>query len=60
VCQDVPFILAGGGLETGRWLKVPSGTAHAKLLVAVAQRFGIGLDTFGDVTAGAGALELDA
>ncbi len=57
VCRDVPVVLAGGGLQTGRWLRVPSGeTPHARLLVALARKFGVALDTFGDVTAGAGAL----
>jgi hypothetical protein len=58
VCKDVPFVLAGGGLSTGRWLKVSQPTPHSRLLVAIANRFGLPLDTFGDVTAGAGALEL--
>lgn len=62
VCRDVPAVLAGGGLAGGRWLRVPSGdTPHARLLVSIAQRFGLALDTFGDVSAGSGPLaELDA
>lgn len=58
VCKDVPFILAGGGLKTGRWLKTPPDTPHARLLTAICQRFEVPLDTFGDVTAGTGVLEL--
>lgn len=57
VCTDVPVVLAGGGIEAGRWLKVPSGeTPHAHLLVSIAQQFGLTLDTFGDVSAGSGPL----
>ncbi|HRE91579.1 MAG TPA: DUF1552 domain-containing protein [Myxococcota bacterium] len=58
VCKDVPFVLAGGGLRTGRWLKTSPDTPHARLLTAICQRFELPLDTFGDVTAGSGALEL--
>ena len=57
VCKDVPFVLAGGGLPAGRWLKVPSGdTPHAQLLVSIAQMFDLPLDNFGDVSSGSGAL----
>ncbi len=57
VCKDVPFVLAGGGVAGGRWLKVPSGdTPHAQLLVSVAQMFDLPLDNFGDVSSGSGAL----
>lgn len=58
VCKDVPFVLAGGGLKTGRWLKTAPETPHARLLTAICQRFEVPLDTFGDVTAGTGVLEL--
>jgi len=58
VCKDVPFVLAGGGIEAGRWLKVPTDTPHAALLIGICHQFGVNLDTFGDVTAGSTALEL--
>ena len=57
VCKDVPFVLAGGGaaMKHGRWVRT-GGEPHARLLVWIAQRFGLALDTFGDPGAGNGAL----
>ncbi len=54
-CDDVPFVLAGGGLRGGRLLEA-DGARHAALLVSICQAFGIELDTFGDPAAGSGPL----
>jgi len=58
VCQDVPFVLAGapGCFTPGRYLDL-GGRPHAGLLVSIANAFGLGLDTFGDPTAGTGGIE---
>ena len=47
VCTDVPFVIAGAGFETGRYLSVPGG-AHAKMLVSVANALGVETTSFGD------------
>jgi len=47
--SNMPFILAGkagGKIETGRWLRVPS-TPHNNLLVSVLNLFGLPETTFG-------------
>ncbi|MCB9548341.1 MAG: DUF1552 domain-containing protein [Myxococcales bacterium] len=55
VCQSVPFVLAGGGLPGGRYLRYP-GESHARLLVSICQHLGLDNDTFGDPTTGQGPL----
>ncbi|MEZ4473522.1 MAG: DUF1552 domain-containing protein [bacterium] len=55
VCQSVPFVLAGGGLRGGRYLRYP-GESHARLLVSICQQLGLDNDTFGDPTTGRDAL----
>ena len=57
ICTDVPFVLGGGGAFTGgRYLDVGH-AYHSKLLVSIAQAFGINIDTFGDPASGNGGLE---
>jgi hypothetical protein len=56
--NNAPFLLASGvntfaaasgkKLQTGRYLKYPSGTAHSGLLTVVGQMFGLTLTNFGD------------
>ena len=56
VCTDVPFVLGGGGaFSGGRYLDVGQ-EYHSKLLVSIAQAFGMELDTFGDPGSGSGGL----
>ena len=54
-CDSVPWILAGGGLSTGRYLKLGH-VNHAKVLVSICQRFGLTNETFGNPAAGSGGL----
>lgn len=57
--KDMPFVLAGnagGSLVTGRSLAYTSGTSHSQLLVSIANKMGINIDTFGDGLSGPGGL----
>lgn len=56
VCTDVPFVLAGGGFEGGRYLQY-DGVSHSHLLVSICQALGLDNDTFGDPSTGSGPLE---
>ena len=58
--KNMPFILAGnacGDLVTGRSLSYTPGTSHSKLLVSIANKMGINIDTFGDALSGPGGLD---
>lgn len=57
VCDDVPWVLAGGGgaFEAGRLLDA-KGASHGQLLVSLARAMGVPLDSFGDTGAGTGPL----
>jgi hypothetical protein len=46
--RNMPFVLAGGGLRTGRWVKFSDGTPHNNLLVSLLNVFGDPRTTFGD------------
>ncbi|MBX2798891.1 MAG: DUF1552 domain-containing protein [Myxococcales bacterium] len=52
VCQEVPFVLAGGGgyFSMGRYVDV--GTTHDGVLTSVANALGVPLDRFGTGTVG--------
>jgi len=52
---NMPFLLAGGGLRTGRWVKY-SGQPHNNLLVSLLNLFGDPRTTFGDDRCCTGAL----
>jgi hypothetical protein len=52
---DMPFLLAGGGLRTGRWLKYER-VSHNDLLVSLLRAFGGTEMTFGDPTYSHGPL----
>ena len=56
--DNMPFFLAGngGGLRTGRWLRVTSGTSHNALLVAILNLFGDARTSFGTSSYSAPAL----
>ncbi|MDX2055603.1 MAG: DUF1552 domain-containing protein [Polyangiaceae bacterium] len=56
--QGLPFILAGGTsrLKAGRFLKFTDNTRHARLLVSVANQFGLDLTTYGTTDTGSGPL----
>lgn len=58
-CDSVPWVLAGAPatLQPGRYLKLGHAN-HARVLVWLAQAFGIEGDTFGDPNAGRGPLEV--
>jgi hypothetical protein len=59
VCTDVPFILAGPGggkFKPGRFLDF-GGAHHTRLLVSIAQAFGLPLEEFGNPNAQQGPLE---
>ncbi len=56
-CESVPWVLAGGGLRTGRYLQL-GGAHHAQVLVSICRRFGLTNETFGDPVANGGALEV--
>lgn len=59
VCESVPFVIAGsagGRFQTNRYLDF-AGDPHSKLLVSIAQAFGMELNVFGDPIAGEGPLE---
>ncbi len=55
--DSAPFLIAGGGFGMGRWFEYETTrvsdyehrcTPHQGLLVSVAQRFGLNVNTFGD------------
>jgi hypothetical protein len=46
--KNMPFLLAGGGLRTGRWVKAATDTPHNNLLVSLLNLFGDPRTTFGD------------
>lgn len=57
--QNTPFVLAGGAggaLKTGRFLDVPKGTTHNRLLVSICNLFGVAVDKFGNTDPAAGPL----
>jgi hypothetical protein len=59
VCESVPFVIAGsagGRFQTNRYLNY-GGAPHSKLLVSIAQAFGMDVNVFGDPVAGEGPLE---
>lgn len=56
-CASVPWVLAGGGLRTGRYLRL-GGENHARVLVSICRAFGLANETFGDPRAGRGGLEV--
>lgn len=53
---NVPFLLAGGGLRTGRWVRYPDAPPHNNLLVSLLNHFGDPRTTFGDERCCTGAL----
>ncbi|MCS6914480.1 MAG: DUF1552 domain-containing protein [Myxococcales bacterium] len=55
-CQSVPFVLAGGGLRTGRYLRY-QGVPHQKLLVSICRIMGLDNTSFGQAPQGIGPLE---
>lgn len=54
--RDMPFLLAGGGLRTGRWLRFLDSPPHNNLLVSLLNMFGDSRTTFGDPRCCTGAL----
>jgi len=54
--RNMPFLLAGGGLRTGRWIRYPGDTPHNNLLVSLLNLFGDPRTTFGDPRCCTGAL----
>ena len=46
--KNMPFLLAGGGLRTGRWVTAPADPPHNNLLVSLLNLFGDARTTFGD------------
>jgi hypothetical protein len=52
---DMPFLLAGGGLRTGRWLSYDH-VSHNDLLVSLLRLFGGTETTFGDAKYSVGPL----
>ncbi|PCK05276.1 MAG: hypothetical protein COA42_18460 [Alteromonadaceae bacterium] len=57
--KNMPFVMAGGAggaLTTGRYLQYAEGTAHSKLLVSVANKMGVNIDSFGNTESGTGGL----
>jgi len=53
--KNMPIVLAGGsgvGLVGGRSLAYASGTSHSKLLVSIANKMGVNINTFGDSGSG--------
>jgi hypothetical protein len=45
---DMPFLLAGGGLRTGRWVRYEDNPPHNNLLLSLLNLFGDPRTTFGD------------
>lgn len=56
ICQSVPFVLAGGGVRAGRYLRF-KGAPHNQLLTSLCQAVGLTNTSFGDPSRGTGALE---
>lgn len=54
--KNMPFLLAGGGLRTGRWVTTAIDTPHNNLLVSLLNLFGDTCTTFGDPRCCTGAL----
>jgi hypothetical protein len=54
--KNMPFLLAGGGLRTGRWVKTAIDTPHNNLLLSLLNLFGDTRSTFGDPRCVTGAL----
>jgi len=54
--RNMPFLLAGGGLRTGRWVRYLDGPPHNNLLVSLLNLFGDSRTTFGDERCCTGAL----
>ena len=57
---QIPFVLAGGAggaLRPGRFLQVPAGTTHNRLLVSICQAMGAtAINTVGNTDTGTGPL----
>jgi hypothetical protein len=53
---NMPFLLAGGGLRTGRWVQYLDNPPHNNLLVSLLNLFGNPSTTFGDARCCTGAL----
>jgi hypothetical protein len=56
VKKNMPFLLAGGGLRTGRWVRYTGDPPHNNLLVSLFNLFGDPRTTFGDARCCTGAL----
>jgi len=54
--KNMPFLLAGGGLRTGRWVQYADDPPHNNLLVSLLNLFGDPSPTFGDARCCTGAL----
>jgi hypothetical protein len=54
--KNMPFLLAGGGLRTGRWIQYADNPPHNNLLVSLLNHFGDPSTTFGDARCCTGAL----
>lgn len=57
---DMPFMLIAGDktpIDTGRFVELPKGTNHTKLLVTLLHAFGIDAERVGDATYEAGNLD---
>jgi hypothetical protein len=54
--KNMPFLLAGGGLRTGRWVQYLDSPPHNNLLVSLLNVFGDPSTTFGDARCCTGAL----
>jgi hypothetical protein len=54
--KNMPFLLAGGGLRTGRWVRAATDAPHNNLLVSLLNLFGDARTTFGDPRCCTGAL----
>ncbi|MEO8212481.1 MAG: DUF1552 domain-containing protein, partial [Myxococcales bacterium] len=54
---NMPFILAGGGMKTGRWMKM-GGTSHNGLLLGILNHFGDNRTSVGSTAHQAAAIKL--
>jgi hypothetical protein len=54
--KNMPFLLAGGGLRTGRWVQYLDNPPHNNLLVSLLNLFGDPSTSFGDPRCCTGAL----
>ena len=54
--KNMPFLLAGGGLRTGRWVQYADSPPHNNLLVSLLNQFGDSRQTFGDTRCCTGPL----